>query len=221
VKANPPEQKTELISTVCSSKQQTHTLHKARYQFTQRLKSALPELEIFGHGVRYIQSKNEALDSYRYHVAIENHIYPHHWTEKLADAYLGLCLPFYHGCPNVSDYFPEESYIAIDIQNFDESLERIQRAIRDREYERRLPAIREARRLVLERYSTFPQLARLIEERTAPGIIPSPSSVKAENGRILSRHSLRRNHPVTAASLLLERLYCRSRHALGPLTGRG
>ena len=91
---HPPTNKTALISTVCSSKQQSHTLHKYRYQFTQQLKQALPELEIFGHGVRYIEHKNEALDSFRYHVAIENHVCQHHWTEKLADSFLGMCLPF-------------------------------------------------------------------------------------------------------------------------------
>lgn len=196
------EQKTALISTVCSSKQQRHTLHKYRYQFTQQLKQALPELEIFGHGVRYIERKNEALDSFRYHVAIENHVCPHHWTEKLADSFLGMCLPFYHGAPNAAEYFPPESFISINIHNFDESLARIRQAIRDNEYERRLPAIREARRLVLERYSTFPQLARLIEERHES----VADAVTQEGQKIQSRHLWRRKHPVGSLFFALEKM---------------
>jgi hypothetical protein len=212
ISSHPPENKTALISTVCSAKQQTHTLHKHRYQFTQRLKQALPELEIFGHGVRYIERKNEALDSFRYHVAIENHVCPHHWTEKLADSFLGMCLPFYHGALNVPDYFPSESYIPINIHNFDESLACIQQAIRDNEYERRLPAIREARRRVLERYSTFPQLARLIAERheAQPGPTVRPSGV------IQSRHLWRRRHPLGSVVFGLERAFVALRFALNP-----
>jgi hypothetical protein len=34
--------------------------------------------------VRYVERKNDALDPYRYHVVVENHRCPHHWTEKLA-----------------------------------------------------------------------------------------------------------------------------------------
>jgi len=199
---NPPEGKTALISTVCSSKQQKHTLHKHRYQFTQQLKRALPELEIFGHGVRYIERKNEALDSFKYHVAIENHVCPHHWTEKLADSFLGMCLPFYHGAPNAAEYFPAESFIPINIHDFDTSLARIRQAIRDNEYQRRLPAIREARRLVLERYSTFPQLARLIEERHEAGTaspVPGRQTIR-------SRHLWRRTHPLGSVAYGLEKL---------------
>ncbi|MEZ6050382.1 MAG: hypothetical protein R3C02_03185 [Planctomycetaceae bacterium] len=48
---------------------------------------------------------NHNVSDYRYHVAVENHIAEHHWTEKLADAFLGATLPFYFGCPNASDYF--------------------------------------------------------------------------------------------------------------------
>ena len=205
--AHPPEDKSQIISTVCSSKQQRHTLHRARYDFTQKLKHALPELEIFGHGVRPIDRKNEALDDFRYHVAIENHIHPHHWTEKLADSFLGLCLPFYHGCPNTAEYFPQESYISIDIGRFDESLDRIRKAIANDEYTRRLPAIREARRLVLEEYSTFPQLARLITERNT-GHAP-----KNEPGaRLLSRHNIRASSPRQAIAMVTEKLATRLRH---------
>ncbi len=210
VSQNPPSPKTATISTVCSNKQQTHTLHKYRYQFTQKLKRALPALEIFGHGVRYIEHKNEALDSFRYHVAIENHVCKHHWTEKLADSFLGMCLPFYHGAPNAAEYFPADSFIPINIHNFEESFARIQQAIRDNEYEQRLPAIREARRLVLERYSTFPQLARLISERHGGRPIVPGSAPQV----ILSRHAWRRKHPVSSVALGLEKLRVALRFAL-------
>lgn len=107
--------KEDLISTVCSSKQQKHTLHNQRYKFTNELKKLLPELEIFGHGVRDLRDKSDILDGFKYHIAIENYSGKHHWTEKLSDPFLGLCLPFYFGATNVEEYFPEKSFIKIDI----------------------------------------------------------------------------------------------------------
>ena len=87
-----------------------------------------------------IEQKADALDPYRYHLAVENYIGPHYWTEKLADAFLGYTLPFYCGAPNAADYFPEESFIPIDINNFDGALETIRRAIADKEYEKTVAA---------------------------------------------------------------------------------
>lgn len=201
-----PEEKTAMISTVCSSKQQTHTLHQARYDFTQKLRTAIPEMDVFGHGVRTINDKAESLDSYRYHIAVENHVYRHHWTEKLSDSFLGLTLPFYHGCPNAEDYFPEDSFIPIDIHRFEESAERILQAIRDHEYERRLPAIREARRRVLEEYGLFAVISRIIGEKH------NPPARKMAGEQILSRHALRKSSIGNALTYALEKLKTRSRH---------
>jgi hypothetical protein len=209
-----PPVKTAAISTVCSAKQMRHTLHQSRVEFTRALQDELPELEVFGQGVRPIADKADALDPYRCHLAIENHVCAHHWTEKLADPLLAWCLPIYHGCPNAAEYFPEDSFIPIDIHQFGAAREAIAKAIRDDEYTRRLPAIREARRLVLEEYATFPQLARLITERhqaTAAGPPGNP---------ILSRHLWRRRHPLGALALALEKtvLQLRNRWSLQEFT---
>ncbi|MFN6018700.1 MAG: glycosyltransferase [Verrucomicrobiota bacterium] len=199
-RANFPTQKTRELSTVCSAKQQKHTLHFLRHEFTRRLKIEMPDMEIFGHGHRHITTKIEALDPFRYHLAIENHHAPHHWTEKLADTFLGGCLPFYFGCPNVFDYFPEESLIPLDIRDFSASLETIRQALRDQAYAKRLPAIREARRLVLEEYALFPMLSRLIPQLHQT----TPKSRRTEI--IQSRHAWRRKHPIQTLAYGLERM---------------
>jgi hypothetical protein len=126
-------------------------------------------MDVFGHGVMPVADKADALDPYRYHIAIENHVCLHHWTEKLSDAFLGMCLPFYYGCPNANDYFPEESFIQIDINDPRGTAERVQRAIKTDEYTKRLPAIREARRRVLEEFGFFAVVSRIISERHASG----------------------------------------------------
>ena len=196
------------LSTVCSSKSMKHTLHQSRLEFTRALQSVMPNMDVFGHGVREIDDKADALDPYRYHIAIENHICDHHWTEKLADPFLGYCLPFYHGCHNAADYFPEESFIPIDIHKFGETRERIEKAIRDKEYEKRLPAIREARRLVMEEYATFPQLSRLISQHHTMTPAPTPPDV------ILSRRLWRKRHPLGGVALACEKFSSQIRNRL-------
>ena len=141
--AAPPLAKTRMVSTICSSKSHGHTLHRKRLKFSFELKRFLPELDLFGHGIRPMDDKAEALDPYRYHVAVENHRSPHHWTEKLADAFLGCTLPFYFGAPNAADYFPPESFVAIDIDRPEETAARIRAAIESEEYERRLHDIQQ------------------------------------------------------------------------------
>ena len=52
------------------------------YAIRSYYEDELPELDIFGHGVNPMNDKAEALDPYRFHIAVENHVYDHHLTEK-------------------------------------------------------------------------------------------------------------------------------------------
>jgi len=157
--------KTKLISTICSAKQQGHTNHKKRFEFTKILQESIPELDRFGKGIKWIDHKYDAIDKYKFHVAVENHIENHVWTEKLADTFLGLAVPIYYGCPNISDYFPEESIIVIDINNFEESINKIKEIIyTPGEYERRLDAVKESRRRVMEEYNLVAMVSKLIDD---------------------------------------------------------
>lgn len=185
--ANPPAAKTRNLSMVFSPKRQRHTLHHRRNTFMRQLMDALPEIDVYGQGARPLDDKAEALDTYRYHIAIENHISPHHWTEKLADAFLGLTLPFYCGCTNITDYFPAESFIPIDMHDPAGALTIIRTAIANNAYAQRLPAIIEARRRVLYEYNYFALVSREIEQRHMPG------RAREASGRIYSRHALRRH----------------------------
>lgn len=206
--AGPPLVKTRTISTVCSNKRQRHTLHNKRYLFVQELRRLLPELEVFGHGVRPMGDKAEALDAYRYHIAIENHRGLHHWTEKLADPFLGAALPFYSGCPNAADYFPADSFIPIDIDRPEEAAQVIREAIRNNEYEKRLPRILEARQRVLETYNIFAVLSREIEARH--GAVPRAE----QGGAVLSRRLLRKRRPLAALTGLYEKYRLRLLHRI-------
>jgi hypothetical protein len=182
-----PPKKDKLVSTVCSNKRDGHTMHRMRYDFTARLQKEFSSLERFGKGYCWIENKYEALDSYKFHIAIENHIAPHVWTEKLADAFLGYTVPIYCGAPNVYDYFPEESLITIDIRHPDEAIKTIRRVLETPgEYERRLPAVIEARRRVIEEYNLVAMIDKIV--RNAPPS-SSRSGMKLYNRRMMrARH---------------------------------
>ncbi len=187
-----PPQKNADISIFVSRKQQKHTLHQKRFEFTQDIQDGLAaQLHVFGHGHHYVEHKAEALNSFRYHIAVENHISPHHWTEKLSDCFLGYCLPFYAGCPNAADYFPEESFIAIDIRDSQAALATIRVAVTNGEYERRLPAIAEARRRVIEDYNLGNMVARHIVE-AQPVVNNMGNTDNRQRSKVLSRHAMMR-----------------------------
>ena len=147
---------------------------------------------------REIPDKAASLDAYKYHIAIENHVAPHWWTEKLADAFLGHTLPFYHGAPNASDYFPADSFIPINIYNFDESLHIIRNAIAEGAYEKRIGAIKGARKQIVEKYNTFASVATIIESRH------DSSRPSVTNLMICGKHALRRN-PLIASQIAIEK----------------
>lgn len=194
--AAPPD-KTRLISAASSNKQQRHTLHHTRYQFVQSLQRAIPELDVFGHGIRAMDDKAEAIDPYYFHVAIENHIGLHHWTEKLSDAFLGFALPIYAGAPNTADYFPPESFMPIDLRDTDSTIDAIKQLAHPDEYAKRLPFIQEARHLVLTEYSLMTLLSRHI---ASVGL-----SVGDSGNHIYSRHALRKTSPLIALHDLAEK----------------
>ena len=209
IASNLPLNKTSTISTVTSSKRQKHTLHAKRYDFIKKLQQRLPELERFGKGIREVDDKASALDPYKYHIAIENHICDHWWTEKLSDSFLGLCLPFYHGAPNASEYFPPESFIPIDINDFEGSYLIITNAIKNNEYEKRLPAIKEARELVLKKYNFYSTISQIVEQKNKTTI----SSDRNKSIHLKCRHLLRQNLTFAVVTTL-EKIRNRSLNAI-------
>jgi hypothetical protein len=150
------------------------------------------ELHLFGRGINPISNKAEAMDDFKYHIAVENHIEPHHWTEKIADCFLAYCLPFYYGPPNISDYFPEDAVIPIDIFDIDGTEKIIRSSIAEGLYEKRLPAIIEARSRVLNDYNLMNVIAKLVTEKHQCHSFP-------KNAYINGRHIFRRKHMIKAS----------------------
>jgi len=187
----PIPDKNPIISTVCSDKQMSKTL-KARFDFTRYLDEKLGDkFDWFGRGIRPINDKADAMNNYQYHVAVENHIFSHYWTEKIADSFLAYCLPFYYGPDNISDYFDPESFVPIDIFEPEKSLEIIQKALIDSLYNKRLAAIKHARQKVLTDYNLMTIAARIVKSR-------HQEKRPTHQTQIMGRHAFRRAHPFLA-----------------------
>jgi hypothetical protein len=137
--------------------------HMKRLSFLRFLQreGSLP-IDLYGRAVRYIEDKWDGLAPYRYSIAVENASAPDYWTEKIADCFLTWTVPLYYGCSNLERYFPPDSFLRIDIDRPREAVETIRRAIDGDDWERRLPALEEARNRVLRQYQLFPYLAKLI-----------------------------------------------------------
>lgn len=181
--------KTHLVSAVYSAKKMRHTMHHARSVLLDYLMDHVDGLDRFGKGVRPIEKKEDALDTYKYHIAVENHIGVGHWSEKIADALLCECLPFYAGDPSLASVLPPGSFIPIPIGDPVRAAEIINTSIRAGEYEKRLPAIREARRLILEKYNFRDQIIDVIEEARAQEAGHPP--VLKPGDSLMTRHRTR------------------------------
>ena len=202
------DQKTASISTVCSNKAQKNTVHAQRFAFTQHLKEALPELDVFGRGIRDLNDKADAIDPYQYHVVIENFCGKDHWSEKLADAYLGHALPFYYGCPNLELYFPKNAFIRIDPYDVETSIDIIRKAIANEEYEKREAHVSAAREKILNDYNFFGVISKIIEETNSDEAVPKDLAT------ISSRRACRNANPWNFLFYFYERYSIRLRHFL-------
>lgn len=162
--SSPFPKKEKLISVITSNKAFTQG-HINRLRFVKRLKERYGDkVDIYGHGFRPVNDKWEALAPYKYHIVIENSSEPYYWTEKLSDCLLAGAFPLYYGCTNVDDYIPRLCYEPINILRPEEAFATIDRAVSDDLWSRRQDSLILAKRLMLDKYNMFEQIARICNE---------------------------------------------------------
>jgi len=148
--------------------------HRKRWAFLEYIQQdGSLDIDLFGRAVQFIEDKWDGLVPYKYSLAIENSSSPDYWTEKIADCFLSWSVPIYYGCTNLEEYFPSRSFIRIDINSPGEAFESVKSIIKRDNWEKRLPALKEARDLVLHRYQLFPHLFRLIEAQPQKDLKPA------------------------------------------------
>jgi hypothetical protein len=143
--------------------------HHARFTFLKALHASDIDYVFWGRGENldrfrgyrgFAGSKWTAHAACRYSIVLENSVAPYYWSEKPADSLLAWSLPFYHGCPNLGDYLPPESFIPIDINQPEAAVAMIRQTLREDSYEQRFAAITEARRRLLHEHHLYAFLDR-------------------------------------------------------------
>jgi len=171
----PPDKPNDRISIVTSRKAST-PYHRKRLEFIEFLKERIPDrIDLFGSGHRYVGDKREALEPYKYHLALENGDGDFTWTEKLSDPLLCWTFPFYSGCGNVGDDLPAGCHMPLDLANFDAALAKMVYAVESDHYDRALADIAEARRRILDHYNLMSLFARVAQRafEAAPDAAPA------------------------------------------------
>ncbi|NTU76799.1 MAG: hypothetical protein HGA90_03150 [Alphaproteobacteria bacterium] len=189
-----PTPKTKDISIICSNKNFTPE-HRQRLRFVEELKAILGErVDVFGRGFREIADKAEVLDSYRYHVALENCDFADYWTEKIADPFLARAFPFYWGCRNLEDYFPADSFFRLEIDKPREAATLIAAAVNANLFDKRQKTLEDARRRVLQEHNLFALLERTIAalHKNAPRLKTSDKLVLRQEHAFAPRPRLLR-----------------------------
>jgi hypothetical protein len=150
-----PQEKVRILSWITSNAE-VWVGHKARMAFLEKLRDNVP-FDLYGRGFRPIVDKWDGLAPYRYALAVENFQNPYYWSEKIADCYLAWTMPIYYGCSRITEYFPPESMVLIDIDAPD-VMEKILEAISSDRWLKNRDAVAYARDLVLNKYQLFPFL---------------------------------------------------------------
>ena len=107
-----------------------------------------------------VAPKEAGILPYRYSLAIENSSQKNYFTEKLLDSLLMWSIPIYWGCPNLHQFFPENSYYLVDIENPEEVLDIIKRPIE----KKHIAAMGEARHLILHKYNIWAAVENMISD---------------------------------------------------------
>lgn len=164
LKSLPVPEKINRVSVVCSDAAFTPG-QRLRLDFLHRLKAKLGErLVHYGRGFEPIDDKMTAILPNRFHLVMENCELPNYWTEKLSDAYLGWAFPFYVGCPNLTDFFPQNEFLRLDPRNVDEAASLMIRMLDTESTYEETSVIDSARRRILDTYNPFAWCARWVEK---------------------------------------------------------
>ncbi|MCX6432195.1 MAG: glycosyltransferase family 10 [Actinobacteria bacterium] len=183
--------KTRELSVFCSVQNSTPE-HRLRLRFVQSLADHFGNrLDWFGNGHRSVAEKWDGIAPYRYSLALENQASTNVITEKIQDVYLGLAYPIYWGAPNIGDYFPPGSFLAIDIRDPISAIGAIDRLLVEDPYEDLHASILQGKNLVLDDLNFVRRMALIAGEIYANSQGSARVSTKVESVNSIVAHSSR------------------------------
>ena len=163
------EKKYNIISTIVSEKYKDPGQMK-RIDFIKFLEEKM-EIHVYGNNKWNYKNykkelpyhkKDEGLLPYKYTFNAENYNENYYVTEKLIDGILSECLVFYYGCENVKEIIDEKAFIKLNLSNFENDYNIIEKAISEDWYNQRLPFIKKEKERILDKLQFFPRLEKII-----------------------------------------------------------
>lgn len=150
--------------------------HKKRVNFIRYLEANENELiHIFGkenyHQLNHYQSelkenkKENHYIHYKYCFSVENNSEYNYASEKIWEPILCECLPFYWGCPNLEEYIDHRAFVRLDLNNMEESLSIIKKAIEEDWWSQRIDIIRKEKERIINELGFLPVLHNILNEK--------------------------------------------------------
>ncbi len=159
--------KSKKISLLASNKTISKN-HVNRFLFVKKIKDYFKDkIDIYGAGFTpFITDKIPTLFPYQYSITLETITDKNYFSEKLGDCYLSETFPIYYGCSNLEEYFSEDAFRMIDINNFEEAKLVISEIVEsdDSHYNNSLGALKKAKMDYLEKYSLLPVLCSILDK---------------------------------------------------------
>ena len=170
--------KTKLLSIVVSNKAYTEG-HRHRLEFCLKLKERLgDQVDFFGRGFKEFEDKWETIAPYKYSIAIENTVEEHWVTEKIGDCFTSHTFPFYVGAPNIGNYYNSKSFVLLDLNDFEASVDKILNITSDGEhYNNHLEYLVKAKHDYINKHSIIPMISLFIDRELKKDVSHSKSIV--------------------------------------------
>jgi hypothetical protein len=161
-----PIEKTKNICCILSNKTQNEG-HRLRKTFTEKYLEKY-NLDLFG-SVSFRNSnipnndKFSALKDYKYCLGFDNQDFIDDFIgTQFTDSILSFTVPIFWCGTDLSKYYPKGSFIQFNARDFNE-IDRIKEIISKDDYYKRLPALKEARDMILNKYNFWPTIKKIID----------------------------------------------------------
>ena len=150
--------------------------HKKRVDFLKYIDLSgtdicIDTMHVYGrknyHGLKsYVgetDNKTE-LVKYKYCFSCENNSEKNYATEKIWEPILFECLCFYWGCPNLEEHIDSLAFVRLPLDNFDECISIITKAIEEDWWSQRIDIIKKEKQKIVNELGFFPRLNKIISD---------------------------------------------------------
>jgi hypothetical protein len=163
----PDNRKNKLLS-ILSAKAHDNG-HIKRINFIKQLESKnINLIEIYGKmnykGQVINDCKEKCFEQYKYCFQVENNSEYNYATEKIWEPLVCECLCFYWGCPNLEEYINPLAFVRLNIDDIDNSIQIIQKAINEDWWSQRIKIIRNEKQKIINELGFFPTVQKIINK---------------------------------------------------------